>query len=518
MTYEANNNQIWNEVVDEPGKEKFAGTPIQKFYAEERIFITGGTGFLGKVLLEKLLRSCPDISRIYLLIRSKKNKTAEQRTEELLQDQLYDRLKEEVKEFRDRIVTVNGDCGIKGLGLSEKDRNLLLADVTIVFHLAATVRFDEKLKNALATNVQSVADILDLCKRMPNLKSFVHVSTAYANCYAERINESFYDLPISFDELTVLAETLPEESLEGVISHVLRQWPNTYTFTKAIAEAVIREKCGDLPMGIYRPAVVTSAAYEPLAGWIDNHYGPTGLVAAGASGLLRIMLCDPNTAANIVPVDLSVNALIACAWEVSRQKERRGQEMLIYNFVSSVDAPLTWGNFGQTNLKWIKEYPLSQSIWYFTCTMIKNKMLYLVSIFFAHLLPALLFDIGTLCTGHKPRLWKLYGKVHKFSTVISHFCIHDWTFKNDNVRALWLRLNAKDQKLFGFSMRGFDWDKYFQNYVQGIRAYLFKDDVSTLPASRARANRLYWLHQIFKSLLLLVAGWITWKFLAAVLL
>lgn len=62
-----------------------AGTPVQEFYRDATIFITGGTGFLGKSLLEKLLRSCPHIKRIYLLIRSKKDKSSEERIMKMLQ-------------------------------------------------------------------------------------------------------------------------------------------------------------------------------------------------------------------------------------------------------------------------------------------------------------------------------------------------------------------------------------------------------------------------------------------------
>jgi len=57
---------------------------IVDYYAEKSIFVTGGTGFLGKVLIEKLLRSCPDIKKIYVLVRHKKGNTPQQRINDLL--------------------------------------------------------------------------------------------------------------------------------------------------------------------------------------------------------------------------------------------------------------------------------------------------------------------------------------------------------------------------------------------------------------------------------------------------
>lgn len=61
-------------------------TPIQEFYYGQSIFITGGTGFMGKLLIEKLLRVCPGVVSIYLLVRPKKGKDVHQRTEEIFDD------------------------------------------------------------------------------------------------------------------------------------------------------------------------------------------------------------------------------------------------------------------------------------------------------------------------------------------------------------------------------------------------------------------------------------------------
>jgi len=60
-------------------------TPVQQFYEKGNIFITGGTGFVGKSLIEKLLRSTP-VERIFVLIRPKNGKTTEERMRELFED------------------------------------------------------------------------------------------------------------------------------------------------------------------------------------------------------------------------------------------------------------------------------------------------------------------------------------------------------------------------------------------------------------------------------------------------
>lgn len=61
---------------------------LQDFYCDSTILVTGGTGFLGKLLIEKLLRTCSDLRRIYVLIRPKKGKEILSRAQEIFESQV----------------------------------------------------------------------------------------------------------------------------------------------------------------------------------------------------------------------------------------------------------------------------------------------------------------------------------------------------------------------------------------------------------------------------------------------
>lgn len=82
--------------------------------------------------------------------------------------------------------------------------------------MAATVRFDEKLKTAVAINVQGPKEMVELCKEMSNLKAAIHVSTAYAQCAYRYIEERFYPAPLDYEKLIMLVEALPESLLDNI--------------------------------------------------------------------------------------------------------------------------------------------------------------------------------------------------------------------------------------------------------------------------------------------------------------
>lgn len=107
-------------------------TPIQHFYCNANVLVTGGTGFLGRILIEKLLRSCPDIVNIYVLVRCNYGKDGKKRIEDLLRDVLFDTIKEKDPNVTTKVIAIEGDCTLPNLGLSQNDRNVLIENVSIV--------------------------------------------------------------------------------------------------------------------------------------------------------------------------------------------------------------------------------------------------------------------------------------------------------------------------------------------------------------------------------------------------
>lgn len=88
--------------------------------------------------------------------------------------------------------------------------------MSVIFHAAATVRFDERIKTAVHINVRGTKDMLILAKECKKLQSFVHVSTAYAFCVSKEIKETFYETPYDTDAITTTVNSIPEDILDAI--------------------------------------------------------------------------------------------------------------------------------------------------------------------------------------------------------------------------------------------------------------------------------------------------------------
>lgn len=119
--------------------------------------------------MEKLLRSCPGIKNIYLLIRPKRGQEITSRLSDLLNGPLFDKLRKERPNDLSKIIPINGDITQDELGISDSDQEILSRNVSVVFHSAATVKFDEKLKLSVTINMLGTKRLVELCHRMMSL-------------------------------------------------------------------------------------------------------------------------------------------------------------------------------------------------------------------------------------------------------------------------------------------------------------------------------------------------------------
>ncbi|CAH2056218.1 unnamed protein product, partial [Iphiclides podalirius] len=454
---------------------------IQKFYAGRTIFVTGGSGFLGKLFIEKICRTC-DIKNIYMLIRPKKNVNAQDRLLEILKDPAFQSLHEELPNFPKKIITVEGDITVKRLGLSDNDWNTIVNEVDMIFHIAANVRFDVELKEAIISNVGGTREMLTLGKACTNLRAYVHVSTAYTFATKDRfgglILEEFQTSPADPDAILEMAEAFSSEKLNQLTPALVKGWPNTYTFSKAIAEEAVRTLSEDLPICVVRPAIVVPTYVEPAPGWVDisNVYGPSGMILGLGMGVIKTLFANKKVRICFTPADLVTNAIIAAGWETGNKPTTEEKKIEIYT-VSNMRKPVTWGNIGAIMRTHRYTLATPKALWYCESTETNRPFMFWLLTLLFHFVPAYLVDGLCSLLGKERRFVKLYKKMYKLTAVLSYFTLHDWQFSDDNTHRLYKRMSKADQVIFNFDIATVDWIEVMKVWWIGLRKYIIKDEL-----------------------------------------
>lgn len=69
-----------------------------------------------------------------------------------------------------KLVPISGDISLPELGLSLADLQMLSGNVTIVFHTAARIKFDNDLRGAIDSNVKGPQKVVSFCRQLKQLK------------------------------------------------------------------------------------------------------------------------------------------------------------------------------------------------------------------------------------------------------------------------------------------------------------------------------------------------------------
>ncbi|XP_033230717.1 putative fatty acyl-CoA reductase CG5065 [Belonocnema kinseyi] len=468
---------------------------IQSFYKGKTILITGGSGLMGKVLIEKLLYSCSDLNKIYMLLRPKRGRSPEIRVDEMLKLPMFDRIRKLKPSVIKKLVPIQGDVALEHLGLSDDQRKCLLEEVNIVFHCAATLRLEARLKDAIEMNTVGTKRLLDLSKRMKNLKAFIHLSTAFCHVDQEELGERVYDTPDDPQDVMRLMQWLDESAIDLITPKLLEPHPNTYTYSKRLAEKLVADEHSNLPCVIVRPSIVTPAWQEPLPGWVDNLNGPVGLIVGGGKGVIRSMHCNANYHAEIIPVDLAINALIAIALKIGTTVEK-AKNIPVYNITQSGILPITWGEVLEKGKKVAYNYPFEGVVWYPDGELRSSKFIHNLFVFFFHIIPAYLIDFLMLIFRQKTFMVRIQKRISDGLEVLQYFTTREWVFHNTNLLTLWGDMSSKDKQLFPIDFLSIDQMEYVKNVILGARQYCMKENLSTLPRARIHQRVLYVIHLI----------------------
>lgn len=104
-------------------------------------------------------------------------------------------------------------------------------------------------------NTRSTAELVKLAVEMEKLEVFLHVSTTYCNTHKDVIEEKIYPAPADWRKIIKLVENLDDHTLDVFTAKILQKYPNTYTFTKGLAEHVIEDYKDKIPAVIFRPSI-----------------------------------------------------------------------------------------------------------------------------------------------------------------------------------------------------------------------------------------------------------------------
>ncbi|KAI4470299.1 male sterility protein 2-related [Holotrichia oblita] len=484
---------------------------VAAWYKGKNIFVTGGTGFMGKVLVEKLLYSCSDLGTLYILMRPKKGKSSEERLKDMWALPVFVRVRTKNPKLFDKVVPINGEISEEGLGISQEDRKTLIENVHIVFHLAAILRLEAQLKDSIEMNTMGTQRTLALAKDMKKLDIFIHLSTAFCSPDIDEFEEKIYESP--FDPVDVIntAKWMPAEALVKATPDLIKPHPNTYTFTKRLGETLVANEAKNVRVAIVRPSIVTPSAWEPVPGWVDSLNGPIGVMAAAGKGVLRTMQCNEDNYAQVIPVDIAINAILVIAWKHGSVK-LESEEVPVYNLTNDEVLRYTWGEVLHIGKKICYQYPFEMQVWYPNGAATKYFWVYFIWSIFVHWIPALLIDTLMLIFLQPRFMIRIQKRIYVGLGLLHFFTLRNWIFKSQNFLSLAKDLNPVDIEIFQMNFHRHSVETYFLHSLLGGRHYCLKENPESLPRCRIQQKVLYIVDKLFKLLLIYGIFCLAWSY------
>jgi long-chain acyl-CoA synthetase len=521
----------------------------------KNILLIGGTGFIGKVWLANLLADLPQIGKVFLLIRRSRSTTALERFERIVNESpvfepLFNRLGDGLAKFlAERVEVVEGDVTKPGLGLNPAVRARLARTLDLVVNSSGLTDFNPDLRDALPSNVDAVVHLLDFLRECRHA-ALLHLSTCYvAGARDGRIHEQLepnytpagtrdFDAEQEWHNLKAMitvtesraespevTEELCKQALEkrtaakdlhGVaLENQIRKnkvrwlrsqlteagtlrardlgWPNTYTFTKSLAESLIQKRGAGLAVAIVRPAIVESSVEKPFRGWNEGIN-----TSASLSYLLgtyfRQLPTNERKCLDIIPVDLVYRGMMLIAAALI---ERRHAPL--YQLATSVTNPCDMGrSIELTCLAHRKYYRAQDGFQHWlrsrfdAIPVSKTRYETLSAPAQKAIVQAINRSFSELPFGRPPlaRRERELERVVNLIALFEPFILYnDHIFEAENIERLAAALAPEERQPFGYDARSIDWWDYWINvHIPALRKWTYPLIEGRQPESTQRRN------------------------------
>jgi long-chain acyl-CoA synthetase len=521
-----------------------AGRPaelrVRESLAGKHILLIGVTGFIAKVWLVHLLEDVPGIGKITLLIRRNRTTAAQRRFEKIVEESpAFDLLHERHGRgmgalLRQKVEVVEGDVSLPSLGLSDASRARLARSLDVIVNSAGLTDFNPDLREALASNVDSAANLLAFLRECDHA-GLMHLSTCYVigardGRVAEELQENYnpaHDLEFDAErEIRSLREMIgrieerarrselstalrrqalgrggdpaavPAKELDGVLrrnrarwarnrltragtrraSHL--GWPNTYTFTKSLGESLLARHGSDLPIAVVRPSIVESSIRSPFSGWNEgiNTSGPLSYLL-GTN--FRQLPSNERKCLDVIPVDMVCRGMTLIAAAMVNRRNAR-----LYQLATSASNPCDMGrSIELTGLAHRKHYLAQQGVdhWLkvkFESIPVSKQRYERMSVPMQKAVVSRINRAAELLGLKKRPLARQERdliRTEKLIELYKPFILqNEHVFEAENARLLSASLSVEERELFAFDPESIDWWDYWINiHIPALRRWCY---------------------------------------------
>ena len=261
---------------------------------------------------------------------------------------------------------------------------------------------------------------------------------------------------------------------------LIGNFPNTYTFTKNLAEKNLKANRGHLRTIIHRPAIIACCDKQPFPGWTDSISAAGGLTVLGGLGILKLLPTPGLNVFDVIPADIVSNSiLVCCAHNVINNID-----FDVFNCGSSVTNPISIHDYAVTICDLAQSDTFKETIGVPEITTVPNPTKYEILKNLTERWPIALLDKALdLPFVNQPalqkqvkQLQKIQNKLDGMTDLFRFFFGNQWLYKSQKLLDVQDKMSADEKEEFYCDMRNMDWREYLRKYLLGLQIWVLKEN------------------------------------------